>query len=168
MPSAKYTILVPSHPPVAQAVYEYLSDGPVKTDAINVIPGNPWTQIYAWAEDIPEVDSHMKQIGTYAAQAVNVPSLTVMKDGKNGVSTWEMRNTQYNPTSVHDELHGELTNQGDQGGSGGYVEDQSHHDSVPEVATESTGVPTPSSGDGIEEQMLDVGHQGEPMGTELE
>lgn len=104
MAQAKYTVLVPNYPGLSHAVGQYLTDGPIQVKAMNIVQGDPYIQVVAWAEENPETDSHFKQIGTYAGEAANEQTISVLKEGKSGVSTWEMRNKHYQPVSVHDDL----------------------------------------------------------------
>ena len=100
MAQARYTVLVPNLPGLARAVHTYLSDGPIRAKALNTVQGHPSDAIIAWADESPEVDSHMKQLGTYIAEAANVESVSVVKEGKT-TSTWTMRNKHYVPKSTH-------------------------------------------------------------------
>lgn len=104
MAKAKYTIYVPSQGNAALAVRKYIESGPVTADVPRIVAGDPYDAVTAFAEDTPETDSHFKQIGTLAAEAINEPALTVVKESKQGVQTWQMRNPHYAPVSVHDEL----------------------------------------------------------------
>ena len=104
MAKAKYTVYVPSEGNTALAVRKYMETGPLTTDVARIVSGDPYDAVTAFAEDTPETDSHFKQMGTLAAEAINAPVLTVVKESKQGVQTWQMRNPHYAPVSVHDEL----------------------------------------------------------------
>ena len=104
MAKAKYTVYVPSKGHAAYAVRKYIESGPVTADVPRIVAGDPYDAVTAFAEDTPENDSHFKQMGTLAAEAINAPLLTVVKESKQGVQTWQMRNPHYAPASVHDEL----------------------------------------------------------------
>jgi len=104
MAKAKYTIYVPSQGNAALAVRKYMESGPVATDIPRVVSGDPYDAVTAFAEDTPENDSHFKQTGTLTAEAINEPMLTVVKESKQGIQTWQMRNPHYAPVSVHDGL----------------------------------------------------------------
>lgn len=104
MPSAKYTVFVPAGTNAPFAAYQYLTDGPIRTEAVHVSQGFPDDRILVYAEETPEVDGHMKQLGVYLAEAVNASHITVVKEGKNGVATWAMANKHFQPATVHQDL----------------------------------------------------------------
>jgi hypothetical protein len=106
MATAKYTVLIPELTEVqgiSKAVYDYLVNGPINVSAAVIVPGYPNDAVISYAEEIPEIDSHFKQLGTYIAEAINAEFAVVVKEGKSGVQTWTMRNKQYAP-NVHAEL----------------------------------------------------------------
>lgn len=92
MAQALYTIHVPQHPnDVGAAVHHYLSTGPLKTNGITLNRGihttfdgqaYPHDLVSAYAEDSPESDSHIKQVGAWAGGATGVPVVYVGKQGK--------------------------------------------------------------------------------------
>lgn len=104
MAKAKYTIFVPSKGNAARAVRQYMETGPVRVETSQIVSGEPYDAVTAYADDSPEADSHFKQMATLTAQAVNEQLITVVKESKQGVQTWQMRNNQYAPESVHDDL----------------------------------------------------------------
>src|SRR3954469_20790687 len=108
MAQARYTVLAPNVPGLSHAIRDYLTNGPIPVKAMNIIPGDPYIQVVAWAEESPEVDSHFKQIGTYVGEAANSATISVVKEGKSGVSTWEMKNKHYVPQSAHEDLSNNL------------------------------------------------------------
>ena len=112
MAQARYTVLVPSLPGLARAVYTYLTEGPIRVNALNVVQGHPSDAIVCWADESPEVDSHMKQVGTFTAEAAGVPTVDVIKEGKL-TATWTMRNKGYLPKSSHECLSPGLKDSGD-------------------------------------------------------
>lgn len=100
MPAAKYTIHVPAADEmgnplrVHDAVHQHLLNLGHETPTVH--PGSPFHHVSTWAEESPEMDSMMKQIGTQAADVCNVPILHVTKEGAN-TARWPMKNHMYAP-----------------------------------------------------------------------
>src|SRR4051812_38086176 len=136
MAQARYTVLAPTVPGLSEAISRYLTEGPIPVKALNVLAGDPYTQVIAWAEETPEIDSHFKQIGTYVGEAANAPVISVVREGKSGVSTWEMKNKHYVPQSTHEELSRDLDR--DPGGRG--FEDEPDQGTMPPMATDVSPV----------------------------
>lgn len=107
MAEARYSILIPhgdEHgnkiPGVAAAAHHYLHHGPLKVTTTYVDPEKynhtgPHDILHAYAEDSPEVDSHIKQLAAYVGDVVNHPAIYAFKHGKSGPKSWTIRNTQY-------------------------------------------------------------------------
>lgn len=101
MALAQYEILIPqTGAAVANATATYLSSQ-LKT-AVHVeasrnvyIDGQnaSFDVVITQAEDSPITDSHVKQTASFAADVAKVPVITVSKNGKEGISTWPIRNT---------------------------------------------------------------------------
>lgn len=94
MAAAKYTVHVPKHDAqgnplrVHKAVHKHLESlGAHST----VHEGHPTHSVTAWAEDLPEWDSHAKQAGAHVGEIANVPSVMVTKEGKNPAK-WHIAN----------------------------------------------------------------------------
>lgn len=102
MASAKYTVLIPTHDELGQqlqlseAVHQAVTSSNVRVEAATVTHGNPYDSLTIWAEDTPESDSNIKQLGVHTAEVANVQSISVTKEGKTG-ATWQMRNPSYIP-----------------------------------------------------------------------
>lgn len=98
MASAKYTIHTPALDELGQplrvheAVYTHLND--LGAENPSIYEGKPTHGVTAWAEDIPEWDSTMKQIGAHTGEVANVPHVYVTKEGKN-VASWPIANPFY-------------------------------------------------------------------------
>lgn len=131
MAQARYTVLIPNVPGLTHAVRQYLSEGPIHVRAMNVINGDPYAHVVAWAEESAETDSHFKQIGTYVGETANVPNVSVVKEGKSGVQTWDMRNKHYVPQSAHEDLASGM--HGDDAGYSG--QDSPDQSLMPDVTT---------------------------------
>src|SRR4051812_33214011 len=94
---AKYTVFIPNtNRQVAVAAHHYLSYGPLATHAATVHHGDPFDTLVTYAEDTPEMDSHMKQLGVFVGEIANVAAVNVIKDGK-AVHTWAMHNPFFVP-----------------------------------------------------------------------
>lgn len=104
MAKAKYTVYVPAGGNVSRAVRRYIESGIVPVETSQITSGQPWDAVTAYADDSPETDSHFKQIGTYTGEAANAQVVTVIKESKQGIQTWQMRNHNYSPQSVHEDL----------------------------------------------------------------
>lgn len=98
MASAKYTIHIPAKDELGQplrvhhAVHQHLTN--LGTETPNINEGHPNHSVSCYAEDIPEWDSTMKQIGAYAGEVANIPHVFVTKEGKNTAS-WPITNPFY-------------------------------------------------------------------------
>src|SRR4051812_47020932 len=96
---AKYTVFVPSGMrQVSLAAHHYLAYGPLATHAATIHHGHPYDSLVTFAEDTPEIDSHMKQLGVFIGEVANVPSISVAKETGKAVHTWETHNPFYQPT----------------------------------------------------------------------
>lgn len=97
---AQYCIHVPTHDELSNrlrvhhAVHQHLLSQGHAHPTIN--EGYPYHQVTTWAEESPEMDSRMKQIGQQAAQVANVPRLWVSRQGK-APAHWELHNKHYVP-----------------------------------------------------------------------
>lgn len=156
MAQARYTILAPNLPGLDQAIYKYLSDGPIRTRAVNIVAGHPNNIIIAWADENPETDSHFKQVGTYVAEAANEPTVAVIRENKSGAQTWEMKNNHYVPHTVHEELSRPSPDNGNH--ENGFQGDQqsTHNDLVGEMFAEPTSVDTAQGEDYAGQEMPQV------------
>lgn len=98
MAAARYTISVPNHArQVGLAAHHYLTSGPIPgIRAATLSYGHPHDSLHVVGEESPELDSHMKQTGTFIGDVANVPAIDVMKHGKN-LALWSMRNPHYQP-----------------------------------------------------------------------
>jgi hypothetical protein len=100
MAAAKYSIHVPAYDEhgnplrVHQAVHQHLLN--LGHEAPTIQEGRPYHHVVSWAEESPEMDSQMKQIGAYTGETCNVPVVHVTKEGKN-TARWPMRNLSYAP-----------------------------------------------------------------------
>lgn len=100
MASAKYTVHIPGTDELGQplkasgAAHHYLTYGKLPFSAVGVQYGHPFDQVTAWGEETPEIDSHMKQLGAYAGEIANHPSVTVTREGKTP-AYWEIHNPHY-------------------------------------------------------------------------
>lgn len=154
MAQARYTVLIPNVPGLSHAVRTYLSEGPIHVRAMNIVNGDPYAHVVAWAEESPETDSHFKQIGTYVGETANAPTISVVKEGKSGVQTWEMRNKHYVPTSTHEDLASGMD--GENAGYGG--QDGPDESLVPPVPTDvgPVGDHSDDTAQGFNQEMNDV------------
>lgn len=102
---AKYTVFIPSEAKqVAVAAHHFLAYGQLPTGASTVHFGHPFDTLVTFAEDSPEIDSHMKQLGTFVGELANAQSIHVTKETGKAMKTWEMHNPYYQPPmtpSVH-------------------------------------------------------------------
>lgn len=101
MAKARYEIHIPNHSPtVAHATHHYLTSGPIKgIYHARVSYGHPHNTLVVIGEESPELDSHMKQTGTYVGELTNEAMIPVIKQGKN-IAYWPMRNPFYQPQTV--------------------------------------------------------------------
>lgn len=101
MAKARYTIHIPNHVRhVGIATQQYLTGGPFKgVDSAVLSYGHPHDSLHVLGEETPELDSHMKQTGTFVGELANVPTVDVVKQGKN-LHFWRMRNHAYQPQPV--------------------------------------------------------------------
>lgn len=108
MASAKYTFHVPAKDElgqplkVHQAVHQHLNNIGMENPVM--YEGNPHHSITAWGEDTPEWDSTAKQIGAYASEIANVPSLYVSKEGGKGPANWAINNNLYRPNEGAEQM----------------------------------------------------------------
>lgn len=95
---AHYTIHVPSHArQVAIAAHHYLTSGPIRgVNTATVSFGHPNDALHVVGDETPELDSHIKQTGTFIGDVANVSHIDVTKQGKN-VAHWPMANPHYQP-----------------------------------------------------------------------
>jgi hypothetical protein len=95
---AKYSVFIPSEArQVAVAAHHYLSYGPLATSAATVQHGHPFDILIVFAEDTPEIDSHIKQLGVFVGEVANAQSIHVTKETGKAVHTWELANPYYQP-----------------------------------------------------------------------
>lgn len=99
MAKAQYTIHIPNHArQVGIAAHHYLTSGPIRgINAATLTYGHPHDSLHVIGEETPELDSHIKQTGTFVGDVANVPVIDVIKNGKNVVH-WQMRNPHYQPS----------------------------------------------------------------------
>jgi hypothetical protein len=98
---AKYTIFIPSEAKnVAYAAHHYLAHGPLATGAATVHHGHPFDTLIVFAEDTPEIDSHIKQLGAFVGEVANTQSIHVTKETGKAVHTWELANPYYTPPAA--------------------------------------------------------------------
>lgn len=110
MAEAKYSIMVPKQDNagnpinVTDAAYHYLVyQAPIQVHGAHVDP-NKWGHwngrreeydlINCYAEDTPESDSYIKQLGAYVGEVANQEVVFVTKTGKQ-VNTWPIRNPSF-------------------------------------------------------------------------
>src|SRR6185312_17290201 len=113
MAQARYTIVTPGDAgnQIARAAHHYLMYGPVAVEGAWIDPQNEGTwngehqgiydHLVAVAEDTPETDSHMKQTAAYVGEVANAPGIRVMKDGKDGLNVWYVKNSQHPGSGLH-------------------------------------------------------------------
>lgn len=111
---AKYTVMIPQKDnlgndlgDVASAAHHWLFYAPKgpKVEASFIhrnIDGNwrddpqeTFDHLVTFAEDHPEMDSHVKQLAAHVGQATNQWGVFVMKEGKNGPQSWVIPNNDY-------------------------------------------------------------------------
>lgn len=95
---AKYTVYIPSDAKqVSVAAHHYLSYGPLATGAATVHHGTPFDTLDVVAEDMPEIDSHIKQLGVFVGEVANVQSIHVTKQTGKALHEWDLANPFYQP-----------------------------------------------------------------------
>lgn len=101
MAKARYSIHVPNHArQVALAAHHYLTNGPIRGIGTATLSyGHPHDSLHVIGEESPELDSHMKQTGTFIGDVANVPYIDVVKHGKN-IAHWQMFNPHYQPQQM--------------------------------------------------------------------
>lgn len=57
----------------------------------------PFDALVFIAEDNPQTDSHAKQVAAYVGDAANQDVILVTKQGKSGIQTWPVKNSQHVP-----------------------------------------------------------------------
>lgn len=102
MAKAHYTIHVPNTARnVAIAAHHYLTSGPVRgINAATVQFGHPHDSLMVVGDETPELDSHVKQTGTFIGDVANVPSIAITKQGNKTIAHWTMANPHYQPMPV--------------------------------------------------------------------
>lgn len=97
---ARYEIHIPNHARnVAIAAHHYLTSGPVRgIHSATVSFGHPHDVLTVTGEESPELDSHIKQTGTFVGDVANEPFINVSKQGKN-IAHWTMKNPHYQAVS---------------------------------------------------------------------
>jgi hypothetical protein len=94
----EYSIFVPSgNRMVSMAAHHFLSYGPLRTLHATIHPGIPNDALVVLAEESPEMDSHIKQLGVLVAEVANLPVVTVAKKTGKNIHTWDMQNVNYVP-----------------------------------------------------------------------
>lgn len=100
MAAARYTWHLPAQDELGNplrvhtAVQRHVGDIGFQTPV--TYAGDPYHTVEAWGEDHPENDSTAKQIGAYAGEIANVPSIHVTKTGDKTAS-WPIPNPLYRP-----------------------------------------------------------------------
>lgn len=96
MAKVHYTLHVPAEARnVALAAHHYLTSGTVRgVHSATVQHGTPYDSLTVVGEETPELDSHIKQTGTFIGEVANAPVINVIKQGKN-IAHWAMRNPYY-------------------------------------------------------------------------
>lgn len=93
MAKAHFTVQIPSEPHgLSEATHHYVAHGPLKTEHAHVVQAHPHHILHLYAEDIPESDSHVKQIAAYVGEIANSPAIFAAKSGKQGTQTWTIAN----------------------------------------------------------------------------
>lgn len=98
MAAAKYTVNVPAADELGnrlkihRGVHQHLLN--LGHDMPAIHEGYPIHQVSTWAEESPEMDSTMKQIGSYVGEIANAPHIFVTREGKN-TARWPIRNPHY-------------------------------------------------------------------------
>lgn len=98
MAKARYEIHVPNHArQVTIAAHHYLTSGPIRgINHATIHYGHPHDSLVVTGDESPELDSHMKQTGTFIGDVANAPLIDVTKQGKN-IAHWPMANPHYVP-----------------------------------------------------------------------
>lgn len=109
MAEAKYVIMIPTTDnqgnklvDLATAAHHWLFYGPLKVQGSYIDPGkkgnwrdNPqeiMDHLVTFAEDAPEMDSHIKQLAVHVAQVANQWGIFVTKESKQGPQSWVIDN----------------------------------------------------------------------------
>jgi hypothetical protein len=107
--NAKYEILCPAQD-VAHATAQYLSQqlqGSVHVEPQRNVyqDGKPvnYAPVSIITEDTPQADSTIKQAAVYVAEVVGFDTIIVSKTGKDGITTWPVRNPSptFSPASTN-------------------------------------------------------------------
>jgi hypothetical protein len=61
--------------------------------------GTTYRHLVVLGTDMPEVDSHIKQLGAHIGELTNHPHTFVMKEGKGGPQSWTVMNPKHDPTA---------------------------------------------------------------------
>jgi hypothetical protein len=113
VPEAKYTILVPLQDdrgnqlvPLSPYARQYLQNIGI-SDKVYTEPSKhdgtiDLETLVVLAEDNPMADSSIKQTAHYLAELVNSWGIICIKEGKDGVKTWQIANTNYRPDEPAD------------------------------------------------------------------
>lgn len=101
MAKAHYTIHIPNHArQIGIAAHHYLTNGPIRgVGAATLQFGHPHDSLVVVGDESPELDSHMKQTGTFIGDVANAPYIDVIKHGKN-IAHWQMLNPHYQQQAV--------------------------------------------------------------------
>jgi hypothetical protein len=116
---AKYTLYLPTHDEqgnvlknLSEHVLHYLRTT-LPRSVIHIEPPRPVTQggepsfhraVVIMADDHPISDSHIKQVGQHVAEVANVATIIGVKEGKQGVKTWELSNPHHVPGAPSEAL----------------------------------------------------------------
>jgi len=116
---AKYTLYVPTHDGqgnmlknISEHVLHYLQQT-LPRSVIHIEPPRPVTQggepsfhraVVVMTDDHPISDSHIKQVGAHVAEIANAESIAGVKEGKQGVKTWEISNPHHVPGAPAESL----------------------------------------------------------------
>lgn len=113
MPDARYTLFVPTvdnlqNPliPVAQYAHQWLFQT-YGNQGSYVDPGKiglwrddapeTYDHLVTVAEETPEFDSAIKQLAAYIAEVCNQWGVFCTKEGKHGITRWEISNPEFRP-----------------------------------------------------------------------
>lgn len=109
MSYAKYTVAVPKvdalgNPlkDIAGVAHHYLAtQRPFGFDHAYIDDGMrgqfPHDLVVVHAEETPEADSHLKQLGSFVGEMANHPTVHVTRNGHSGLATWNIANGSFRP-----------------------------------------------------------------------
>ncbi len=98
---------------IASAAHHWLFYGPLKVEGSYVerdkmgnwrdMDPEPHDMIVAYADDTPEMDSQMKQLGVHVADVANQWGIFVVKENGKGINTWTVANPHFRPDEPADD-----------------------------------------------------------------